>query len=86
MAEMNKPTISHVAGFVMGPTQNRDNSVTFKIAGQRFTLSKKNDFVEMLCDAKRALVRFEAISKNPRIILVIPNPSTKLIRHYMEGN
>jgi hypothetical protein len=89
MAEITKPTTACVAGFVKGPIENRDGSVTFKVAGkygQRFVLASKSEFAEMLRDARRALVRFEVLRKNPRILLIIPNPSDRLIRQYMEGD
>lgn len=83
MAEIGKPRVGHVAGFVKGPTQNKDNSVTFKVSGQKFVLSKSNNFVEELEKANRALIRFEE-GRNPKIILVLAEPTARLIRQYMQ--
>ena len=84
MAEINKPRISHVAGFVKGPTLNKDKSMTFRVAQRRFTIKVGSEFAEMLLDAHRALVRFEDVGKNPKILLVLPNPTERLIRQYNE--
>jgi hypothetical protein len=89
MVEITRMMTACVAGFVKGPLENRDGSVTFRVAGrrgQRFTLAPKSEFVEILRNTKRALVRFEVLRKNPRILAVVPNPSSRLIRQYMEGN
>lgn len=84
MAEINKPKIGHVAGFVKGKTLNKDNSITFKVAGQKFILSEKDAFVGQLRNAERALISFEITGKNPKILLVLTEPSARLIRQHMQ--
>ena len=75
-----------VAGFVKGGKSNRDHSVTFWVAKQRFVINEGSSFVRTLHLAKRALVCFETgASKNPKITLVLAEPSVRLIREYMEA-
>ena len=85
MAEVNKLKIGHVAGFVKA-TPNNDGSTTFrvgpKVEGQKFTLSESSPFMQKLKHAKRALVRFQVDGKNPTILVVIEEPSGRLISQY----
>lgn len=88
MAEIKKPQVSHVSGFVK-TTPNNDGSTTFrvgsKVGGQRFTLSSGNPFFQKLSGAQRVLVRFLADGKNPTILLVLEEPTGRLIAQYNMG-
>lgn len=88
MADIANPRVSHVSGPVR-VIRNKDGSTTFRVGskpgGQRFTLSKKSPFFEKLNNARRALVRFQADGRNPTILLVLENPSGRLITQYNSG-
>lgn len=85
MVDLVNPRVSLVSGKVK-VTKNKDGSTTFrvggKIGGQRFTLSKKSPFFEKLNNARRALVRFRLDGRNPTIVLVLENPTGRLINQY----
>lgn len=74
-----------VAGFVKGPVDNKDGSVTFFVGGRRFVLSTKSEHKAKLERARRALVLFtlKENNNNPKIALVFEEPSTRLILQYM---
>lgn len=64
---------------------NRDNSVTFTIAGKsgkRFTLAKDSKHAQTLFRARRAIVRYEDSGRNPRVLLVLENPTGYLISQH----
>lgn len=85
MATTATPRVSHVSGSVKA-TQNKDGSTTFRVGrkeeGQRFTISAKSPFFSKLNNSSHVLVRFQADGRNPTILLVLEEPSGRLIRQY----
>ena len=73
----------------MKATPNKDGSTTFRVGsktgGQRFTLSKRDFFFLKLSGARRALVQFKVGEKNPTILLVLEEPTGRLISQYNAG-
>ncbi len=71
---------SCVAGFVKGPVDNKDKSLTFWIAGQRFVVATKSAEAKKLLGARRALILFHLeASTNPRITMILVEPSARSI-------
>ena len=77
---------------VVGPVKwkkgpNRDRSLTFwvgtrRYGKQRFIIGPNSTFARIA--APRVLIRFVP-GDNPKILEVIPNPSIRTVRLYMEG-
>jgi hypothetical protein len=77
---------SCVAGFVKGPVDNKDQSLTFWVAKRKFVLSSASEHAKTLMGAKRALICFIVVgNKNPKITLILREPSIRLIRQYMRS-
>jgi hypothetical protein len=86
MADTNSNKESCVAGFVKGPVDNHDKSLSFWIAKKKFVVASEGEHAKMLKSAKRALVRFTASeTRNPKILLVLAEPSSLLIRQHMQS-
>ena len=67
---------------------NRDGSITFTVAGKRgkkFTLAASSANAGILKGAKRALVRYEEGDRNHKVLLVLAEPSSFLIRQHMQA-
>jgi hypothetical protein len=65
---------------------NKDGSATFIVAGKegkRFTLAQASKHAQSLLLWPRALVVYEEGERNPRILVVFPNPTNLLIHQYM---
>lgn len=75
---------SCVAGFVKGPVDNKDQSLSFWVAKRKFVVSSASEHAKVLMGANRALVRFTVMgNKNPKITLILKEPSGRLIHQYM---
>lgn len=75
---------SCVAGFVKGPVDNKDQSFSFWVAKRKFVVAVTSEHAKVLMGANRALVRFTVTgNKNPKITLILKEPSVRLIRQYM---
>lgn len=68
--------------------RNRDGSITFTVAGKdgkKFTLAESSKNASILLSCHRALVRYLDGTRNPKILVVLSEPSSLLIRqHNME--
>ena len=82
--EVLKPVC--VAGFVKGGTSNKDNSVTFRVARQKFIVKEGSAHHQQLASAERALVQFViSDTKNPKILHIFNDPSARMVMQYSQS-
>jgi hypothetical protein len=78
-----EPRLRCAAGYVRRFRSNKDQSVSFSVAGQRFVLPATSTFALRVQASRRVLVQYVPPGRKASdVVDVVANPSDRTIREY----